>query len=195
MYAGSGSSIVHSSIEKSPSQINSVWKSIICNRLLSKHTSSDMPMQHTDAHMNISKSTLGVIDFPWLSKRMWMTKPCNIWQTKGTRRHNIHTETKSSKCTNLITEPFQDKHTHTSIYTSLSYLLEQPLCQGSHDFGLDPSGPLRRCAWLLWLACWIDESSITVIMSNILWLAFTLASMSFPKRKEYWVNRWWDRIY
>lgn len=79
--------------------------------------------------------------------------------------------------------------THTNTHT---YLLEQPLCQGSHDLGLDPRGLWRRCVWLLRPSCLIDESSIMVIFYSMSWLAFTVASMMASRQNKNGVNMWWD---
>lgn len=102
----------------------------------------------------------------------------------------LHT---AAKCPDLIIKPthtlrYMPAHTHCPP----SYLLQQPLCQGSHDLGLDPCSPRRRCAWLLRPACWIDESSITVIMSNMLRRALIVAFMTAPGQKRDRVNMWRD---
>ena len=115
-------------------------------------------------------------------------------------RGRTHTLTQSSKMSwsNYKTNTHTHTHTHTLGYMPahkhcpLSYLLQQPLCQGSRDLGLDPCRPRRRCAWLLRPACWIDESSITVIMSNMLRRALIVAFMMAPGQKRDRVNMWRD---
>lgn len=101
--AGSSTSIAHSSAEKSPSQINTVWKSIICNMLPPKHTSPDMPTQQRNADTNIPASALEIIDFSWFSKRLmywcsvqYITDLTVWWMLQHLYIHKtVHTKTQA----------------------------------------------------------------------------------------------------
>jgi len=165
----SSASIVHSFMKES--LINIVWKSIICNMLLSKRTSSDMPMQHSNADVKFSVC-------PW-NNRFSMVKQTNVncWNmqhktvidcvtssclqsctyehtdaistNKKQQMHWSNYQNNSNTNRHNNSQPRVCAHTHVS----LPYLLQQPPCQGSHDLGLDPCGPCRHCAWLLWPAC------------------------------------------
>ncbi len=66
---GSSTSIAHSSVAKAPSQINNIWKSIICNMLLPKRRLSYMQTQQCNADIIFFMSVPGMIDFHWFSKR------------------------------------------------------------------------------------------------------------------------------
>lgn len=153
--------------------------------------------------MNISVRPWDNWFFSWCSKEkkkgLCIGETCSISQTLHMHK-SVHMDTQMLTQSGKMSWSNYQTNTHTlrlrympaHTHCPPSYLLQQPLCQGSHDLGLDPCSPRRRCAWLLRPACWIDDSSITVIMSNMLRRALIVAFMTAPGQKRDRVNMWRD---